>query len=101
MFDQEKYPWLKSKGYIHLTPKMDVIKNHREIIQKVTNKDYVTTYSFFPLLHSVIKERRYKVDPKNANKRSHTKIERGQRVRNAKKRPLHYATHMDALIFAY
>lgn len=101
MFDQEKYPWLKSKGYLHLTPRINLFVAHREIIKKVTNPNYMSTYSFFPLLHSVIKERRYRRDPENGNKRSHTKIKSGQKVKNVKVRPLHYATHMDSIIFAY
>ncbi len=101
MINLEEYPWLKSKGYLHITPKINVLKRRGELIGKITSPDFVAGYSFYPLIHSVIVERRYRKDPQRENKRYHTKEKRGKVVANAKERPLHYATHMDALIFGY
>jgi Reverse transcriptase (RNA-dependent DNA polymerase) len=101
MINFEDYPWLKSKGYLHITPKINVFKNTGELIRKIMDPEFVANYSFYPLIHSIIVERRYRKDTKRQNKRYHTKRKNDENVPNAKKRPLHYATHMDALIFAY
>lgn len=96
------YSWLKNKGYIHVTPKIDVHKNPQEIIRKVSNRTHVAQYGFFPLIHSIIQDRRYKKKSIENAKRSHTSIDKeGRKIKNVKRRPLHYATHMDALIFGY
>src|SRR5690606_18774980 len=58
---------------------------------------YVEQHSFFPLIHANIKERRYKKDL-ITGKRCHTT---STRKSNAKKRPLHFASHLDSLIFGY
>jgi len=102
MFDPESFPWLKSKGYLHITPKINVLKEHRLLIEKVTNAKFVARYAFFPLIHSSIRERRYRRDHRRPPKRFHTKkLPTGEIIRNAKSRPLHYATHLDSLIFGY
>lgn len=101
MLNLSTHPWLKSKGYLHLTPKINVDRHGKILVSKITNPKFVSSYSFFPLLHAVIKERRYRKDPKRENKRFHTKLKNNKITPNAKKRPLHYATHMDALIFGY
>ncbi|BFG70146.1 hypothetical protein KACHI17_10270 [Sediminibacterium sp. KACHI17] len=94
--------WLKSKGYRHLTNKLNVSKHGRFFISRITNEDYVKRHSFFPLLHSVIYEPRYKKIDFSGN-RSHKKVNKktGRYERIGKPRPLHYATHVDSLIFSY
>lgn len=67
------------------------------IFNKISNPRYVERHCFFPLIHANIKERRYKKDPVTG-KRCHT-ASNGKS--NAKSRPLHFATHLDSLIFAY
>jgi hypothetical protein len=101
MFDRQKFPWLKSKGYIHITPRIDLRTSYIDLIRKITNPKFIASYSFFPLLHSSIKERRYRTDGTPENRKSHTKAKGDTRVKNPKVRPIHYATHMDALIFSY
>ncbi len=86
----DKHGWLKNRGYLHITPKIDVYKRREEIISKVTNTDFVAKHAFFPLMHAVITERKYK---KSFNS--------GLPGHKIKERPLHYATHIDALIFGY
>lgn len=100
--------WIKSKGYLHLTPNIDVNRNWKSIHQKVTNHNFVKKYAFYPLIHSVIVERKYKkIDPKKfeikKSKRAHKlkDIRTGKTKRAAKERPLHYATHFDSIIYAY
>ena len=100
--------WIKSKGYLHLTPNIDVHRNWKSIYQKVTNPIFVKSYAFYPLIHSVIRERKYKkIDPKKFilknNLRSHKlkDINSGNTKSAAKERPLHYATHFDSIIYSY
>lgn len=89
--------WLKKRGYYHLTPKLDVIGKEKEYLSKITNPKFVSKHGFFPLLHAVIKERRYK-KCRPDGQRSHVDPVKGP---TAKNRPLHFATHIDSLIFGY
>lgn len=102
-------PWLKSKGYLHITPNIDVNRDSNKLISKITNKKFIANYAFYPLIHTVIKERKYKKADlkkdvtKNGNLRAHKfkNLKTGETKRTAKSRPLHYATHLDAIIYAY
>lgn len=97
--DQKK--WLKSRGYLHITPKINVKSRKTEMLSKVQDPNFVKRHAFFPLIHSVIKERKFKKHPDNPNKRGHSHIVNGKLKPSAKNRPLHYSTHIDALIFGY
>ncbi len=100
--DKNKPDWLKSKGYIHLTAQINVDKRANELINKVKNKDFIAKYAFYPLVHATINERRYKRIEHDDTKRAHsfTNVD-GEHKRNIKSRPLHYATHLDAIIFGH
>ncbi len=89
--------WLKSRGYIHITPKIDVYRRYQEIYSKVHSEKFVARHGFFPLIHSVIKERKYKKIPGGG--RAHSFKKGNEYKQTAKLRPLHYATHIDAMIF--
>ncbi|POY40684.1 hypothetical protein C3L50_04075 [Flavobacterium alvei] len=101
--------WIKAKGYLHLTPNINVISRWREIKLKIENPKFVEEYAFYPLIHSIIKERKYKkIDAKkfeirNDKTRAHKlkSLKTGKTESAAKNRPLHYASHFDALIYAY
>lgn len=94
--------WLRSKGYIHITGQIDTSKHKSEIAGKVSNSDYVSKHAFFPLIHTNIIERKYKKIDSSRNVRAHSYVdENGNPIKNTKTRPLHYATHIDALIFGY
>lgn len=100
--NNEQPDWLKAKGYLHITAAIDVRRRRFEIIRKVTNPTYVARYAFYPLIHATINERRYKRVDSVTGKRAHSYMdENGEHKHNAKSRPLHYATHMDAIIFGY
>lgn len=92
-----KSTWLKNRGYIHVSPQIDVNVKKEEIIRKVKDVDFISKHAFYPLLHSIIKERRFKIIDEVSGTRSHSI--NGQQT--SKLRPLHYATHIDALIFGY
>jgi hypothetical protein len=93
--------WLKSKGYIHITAQISTSKRSNELIKKVKSHKYVSEYAFFPLIHATLDERRYKKISKEESIRAHSYWEGAIHKKSIKKRPLHYATHMDAIIFGY
>lgn len=98
--------WLKSKGYLHLTPQIDVLRREKELLSKIQNEKFIAKYGFYPLIYSSIDDRKYKKSIVSENplkiERKHSfKNTEGKFVKNIKSRPLHYATHMDALIFGY
>jgi hypothetical protein len=91
--------WLKSRGYLHISPQIDTRKNAIKLLRQINNEKFITQHAFYPLIHATIKNRRYKKD-KETNVPSHFSIKtNGQVKSNAKERPLHYATHLDAIIF--
>ncbi|WP_431216293.1 hypothetical protein ACQ86N_17665 [Puia sp. P3] len=98
---EQKPSWLKSRGYLHITPKIDLRTRSSEVISKVQNEDFVAKHAFFPLIHSVIKERKYKKLPGKTKARAHSIFSEGKIKSSAKLRPLHYATHIDSMIFGY
>lgn len=93
--------WLKNRGYLHITRQIDVYNNSEKILSKIYNKKYVAEYAFFPLIHASIDERRYKKNPITQEPCHTYKDEYGVTQKHIKKRPLHYATHIDALIFGH
>lgn len=94
--------WLKNRGYLHVTNQLNISDNRNRLISIIKNKDFVSSYAFFPLIHAINKERRYKQNPnKEKGEKSHSYKKEGVTKSNTKKRPLHYATHLDAAIFSY
>lgn len=96
MKPKRKSTWLKNRGYLHFTNQIDVNKQRGEILGKVRDKDFICKHAFFPLIHTKIKVRRYKL-AEEAEKRAHSY----EGEPHAKLRPLHYATHIDSMIFGY
>lgn len=101
--------WLKPKGYLHLTRNINIGKNYNEINAKLKDKYFIAKYAFYPLIHTAIKERKYKkIDIQkhciiNSKIRSHKHKDKltGEVKRTIKSRPLHYSTHFDAIIYGY
>ena len=96
----QEHKWLRKKGYLHITPQIDVDGHRCELLAKLRNKNFIAQYAFYPLIHAAINERKYKRIPHSFD-RAHSYILGEKYFRTAKSRPLHYATHMDALIFGY
>lgn len=114
-----KPEWFKIKGYLHITPNISSeYSQWSKIRNQIENKHYVSNYSFFPLIHTNIIERRYKnvvqfnkkknepyrnIEGKIIYSPSHKQYDTktNQYKTTAKKRPIHYATHKDSLIFSY
>ena len=98
--------WMKTKGYLHISQSLQISTRWKIYKTKIENPDFISKYAFYPLLHSIIRERKYKkVDKeKHFNKadRCHNFKKRdGSFEKIAKNRPLHYASHFDALIYGY
>lgn len=98
--------WFKEKGYIHISPSLKMREESSILLKKITNPSYIEKYAFYPLMHTFITERKYK----KGNIEKHTTINRkhahkeiisGKTKSNAKIRPLHYASHMDSLVYGY
>jgi hypothetical protein len=101
MKEKREFHWLRHKGYLHITNQIDVHTRKDEIVSKVTNPNFVSRYAFFPLIHTNIIERKFKKLEHDRTKRSHCYMNEGVPKKSAKIRPLHYATHLDAIIFGY
>lgn len=102
----EKPNWVKEKGYLHLSPSLEFGNNWLPIVKKITNKKFIKQYAFYPLIHTTLSERKFKKGNSakhtvSERKHTHYSINTLQPVRNSKVRPLHYATHMDALVYGY
>lgn len=102
----DKPSWLKEKGYIHLSPSLELGNNWHQTEKKITNKKYIERYAFYPLIHTILSDRKFKkgnLEKFTTDKRKHThhRIKTSHPVRNSKDRPLHYASHMDALVYGY
>ena len=98
--------WLKPKGYLHLSPSLKIGDNWLTYKRQIENKEFVSKYAFYPLIHSLIKERKYKKadETKHLKKdRAHRHVisDNGKTEPTSKLRPLHYASHYDALIYGY
>lgn len=100
---ESAHPWLKNRGYLHLTNQLNIQADRDRILRYVRSPVAIAKHAFFPLIHSIIRERRYKKHKDNpSGKKSHSfKNPDGTSTVNYKKRPLHYATHLDAVIFGY
>ncbi len=98
--------WMKTKGYLHISQSLQISNKWKIYKSKIENPDFISKYAFYPLIHSIIRERKYKKVDKtkhsNQTDRCHNfKNQDGTYEKTAKNRPLHYASHFDALIYAY
>ncbi|KEY19111.1 reverse transcriptase domain-containing protein [Kaistella antarctica] len=98
--------WLKSKGYLHLSPSLKIGENWRAFKRQIENKEFVSKFAFYPLMHTLIKERKYKKADEvkhmtlgRAHK--HIAVKNNKTEQTYKLRPLHYASHYDALVYGF
>ena len=102
----EKPSWLKEKGYLHISPSLKIGEEWQNYYRNIINKNFVARYAFYPLIHTNIIDRKYKkADPEKhktqGRRHCHVNEKTGKAEKSNKLRPLHYASHMDALIFGY
>ena len=98
--------WMKTKGYLHLSPSLQIGTDWYKYKLQIENKEFISKYAFYPLIHAFIKERKYKKsDPSKhtIHRRSHKHVNSKTKIteKSSKLRPLHYASHYDALIYGY
>lgn len=88
--------WFEPKAYLHLGDKL-TSKDKSWVEKKVSTAKEVAKHNFFPLIHRVVSQRRYKrcADGKKA----HYDIGAGRS--NEKPRHIFYANHLDSAIYAY
>ncbi|WP_437919685.1 reverse transcriptase domain-containing protein [Sphingobacterium sp. LRF_L2] len=106
---KRKPDWLQSKGYMHITPSLSVHTNWEDYYRKVTSPKYVARYAFFPLIHRILADRKYKkADPKKHQIKeskprghSHKRKDGNGTDKSVKNRPLHYSSHFDSLVYSY
>lgn len=102
----EKPIWLKEKGYLHISPSLKIGDEWEKYYRIITNKEFVEKYAFYPLIHTNIIDRKFKKadsekHKSKGRKHCHTLKENGKADKSNKIRPLHYASHMDALVYGY
>lgn len=106
---KRKPDWLQSKGYMHITPSLNMKHNWEDYYHKISSSNYVAKYAFFPLIHRILSDRKYKkpdakkhhIKTGKSRAHSHKKLDGSGTDKTVKQRPLHYASHFDALIYAY
>ena len=81
--------WYKPRSYPHFDSQIKLGRAEREVRHKVQSSGWVAQHAFYPLIKRVTSTPRYKLDKE------------GNRRRRHKKRPICYAAHIDAHIFAY
>lgn len=96
--------WMKTKGYLHVSQSLQISTKWKVYKSKIENPNFISKYAFYPLIHSIIRERKYKKVDKtkhsnNTNKCHNFKNKDKSFEKTAKNRPLHYASHFDALIY--
>lgn len=92
-----KIKWLKRRNYLHITNKLntrDDEKAKRYVLDRVNNPNFVEKYAFFPLLFKQQNVRKIK------NVKENPTTKKDKISHRNKPRPIHYATHLDAHIYA-
>lgn len=97
---KKKKSWYRPKGYEHFTPRLRR-DDYRFALSYSSSEVDVAKHAFLPLVHTTIKERRFKVVDAVTGKRAHRIMEGGRSKSTAKKRQIYYATHLDAQIYSY
>lgn len=103
---KEKPTWFKEKGYLHISQSLKMKEESSSIISKISNPRFIENYAFYPLMHTFILERKYKkgnpeIHTTSNRRHAHKETGTGKTKSNAKLRPLHYASHFDALVYGY
>lgn len=91
--------WYKPRGYLHVDSKLGP-NDRQSIFKRIRNPKYIARHAFLPLLYKTISTRRFKkigINEKGLPIYSHSKD--GESTK--KVRPIHFASHLDAHIYAY
>ena len=86
---------VKLKGYPHFSRKHD-FKDKSWVTSYCLNEDSVANHAFYPFIHRVDTQRRFRRVKEGA-----TPKERAKRKSSKKKREISYANHLDSAIYSY
>lgn len=93
--------WFSRKKYLHFSPRI----RDAEWAQKiVSDEDRIAKHNFYPLIHRIVKQRRYKkfvVEENKKKKEYRSHYDKGKREPTTKIRHIFYANHLDAAIYSY
>jgi len=94
--------WYKPKPYPHLSRKL-VKQDFGFVMGYVSNENSVAKHGFYPLIHMVKAQRKYKtVKLENGQVKRRHSYKEGKVTKSTKKyRDIYYATHMDSHIYSY
>lgn len=92
-----KNDWLKLKRYPHIGNPLTK-KDSFKIERYVTNPKKVAEHRFTPLIHRVIRQRKYRPE-ENAKKNKFGK--RARSVKPPKERHIYFPCHLDSLVYSY
>lgn len=84
---------------MHVVPPVDLQNNPEKLFRMLNDPAYIKRHAFYPLMYYELSNRRMKYD-KTAGKKRHIEWKKGIAQSTVKKRPIHYAAHMDALVFS-
>lgn len=82
-------PWFKIRTYPHIGLPIR-FSDRKNVYMYITNRNKIKHHPFLPLIYREIKSERYRRDSINAKKSRADKV-----------RPICYANHLDACIYAY
>lgn len=92
--------WFMPKRYLHFDKQLNS-KDIKWVEKIVSNQDLVEKHNFYPLIHRVIKARKYKKlkNKKGNYYRSHYDIQKQKST--TKTRHIFYGNHLDSAIYSY
>lgn len=98
---RNKEDWFTLKKYPHIGKRLNPRDRFAWIEDYITNTERISEHSFLPFIHKVKKVRKFR---KEYDKDSGQPIKTGSkalRTHKVKPRHLHYASHLDSLIYRY
>lgn len=97
---RDKKHWFQPKSYLHFSKPLG-FKDFNFISKIVTNEKFVSKYAFYPLIHRIQVQPRYKkiIHESGNVYRSHFNYSKNEST--AKVRHIFYANHLDSQIYSY
>ncbi|CAA7393142.1 hypothetical protein [Chryseobacterium fistulae] len=89
--------WFKLKKYPHIGYHITKL-DYNWVKEYISNPRKIQTHSFLPYIHKCIKQRKFRADPARTDK---TPTKKRFRKKGGKERHIHFASHLDSLIFSY
>lgn len=96
----DKKHWFQPKSYLHFSKPLG-FKDFNRIDKCMIDKNFISSYSFYPLIHRIQVQPRYKklIDENGKTYRSHFNHAKNESTK--KVRHIFYANHLDSQIYSY